>query len=92
MFALVIVSRSHLELEIFRQLQIQRQTGGENETIGADPNTREQGNRLSVLTIGADPNMREQGNRLSVLIANCIKIWIVKIDTIVSLYYQLFVI
>lgn len=34
--------RSHLELEIFRQLQIQRQIGEENETIGADPNTREQ--------------------------------------------------
>lgn len=74
MFALVIVSRSHLELEIFRQLQIQRQIGGENETIGEDPNTR------------------EQGNKLSVLIAICIRIWIVKIDTIVSLYYQLFVI
>lgn len=66
MFALVIVSRSHLELEIFRQLQIQRQIGGENT--------------------------REQGNKLSILIAICIRIWIVKIDTIVSLYYQLFVI
>lgn len=74
MFALVIVSRSHLELEIFRQLQNQRQIGEENETIGADPNTR------------------EQGNKLSILIAICIRIWIVKIDTIVSLYYQLFVI
>ena len=36
-------NRSHLELEIFRQLQIQRQVGSENDTTRACENGTELG-------------------------------------------------